>query len=93
MTLEQTYKKWLSLQPLSERQQHKLSMKFSVEYNYNFNHMEGNTLTYGQTELLLLFGKASGEADLKDFNDMEASEVSVKMMSEEAANRFIHITH
>ena len=93
MTLDQTYKKWLSLQPLSERQQHKLSMKFSVEYNYNFNHMEGNTLTYGQTELLLLFGKVSGEADLKDFNDMEASEVSVKMMSEEAANRFIHITH
>ncbi len=57
MTLDQTYKKWLSLQPLSERQQHKLSMKFSVEYNYNSNHMEGNTLTYGQTELLLLFGK------------------------------------
>ena len=45
MTLEQTYKKWLSLQPLSERQQHKLSMKFSVEYHYNSNHMEGNTLT------------------------------------------------
>lgn len=43
--------------------------------------MEGNTLTYGQTELLLLFGKVSGEADLKDFNDMKASEVSVKMMT------------
>lgn len=69
MTLDQTYKKWLSLQPLSERQQHKLSMKFCVEYNYNSNHIEGNTLTYGQTELLLLFGKASGEADLKEFND------------------------
>ena len=35
MTLEKTYKKWLSLQPLIERQQHKLSMKFCVEYNYN----------------------------------------------------------
>ena len=59
-------------------------MKFSVEYNYNSNHMEGNTLTYGQTELLLLFGKVSGEADLKEFVDMKASEVSVKMMTEEA---------
>lgn len=84
MTLEQTYTKWKSLQPLSDRQQHKMSMKFSVEYNYNSNHIEGNTLTYGQTELLLLFGKVSGEGDLKDFIDMKASEVSVKMMSEEA---------
>ena len=87
MTLEQTYKKWLSIQPLSERQQHKLSMKFSVEYNYNSNHMEGNTLTYGQTELLLLFGKVSGEGDLKDFNDMKASEVSVQMMREESQTK------
>lgn len=86
MTLEQTYQKWLSLQPLSERQLHKLRMKFSVEYNYNSNHMEGNTLTYGQTELLLLFGKVSGEGDLKDFMDMKASEVSLKMMAEEATN-------
>ena len=84
MTLEQTYQKWLSLQPLGERQLHKLRMKFSVEYNYNSNHMEGNTLTYGQTELLLLFGKVSGEGDLKDFMDMKASEVSLKMMAEEA---------
>lgn len=36
-------------------------MRFTVEYNYNSNHLEGNTLTYGQTELLLLFGKVSGE--------------------------------
>lgn len=55
-----------------------LSKRFTVEYNYNSNHLEGNTLTYGQTELLLLFGKVSGEGHLKDFNDMKASEVSVK---------------
>lgn len=87
MTLEGTYKKWLSLQPLSEKQQHKLRVKFNVEYNYNSNHIEGNTLTYGQTELLLLFGKVSGEGDLKDFMDMKASEVSLKMMTEEADSR------
>lgn len=86
MTLKQTYQKWLSLQPLTDRQQHTLSMKFSVDYNYNSNHIEGNTLTYGQTELLLLFGKVSGEGNLKDFVDMKASEVSVKMMTEEAIN-------
>ena len=55
-------------------------------------HMEGNTLTYGQTELLLLFGKVSGEADLKDFNDMKASEVSVKMMTEDALSHNTPLT-
>lgn len=92
MTLEQTFQKWQNLQPLSERQQHKLSMKFSIDYNYNSNHIEGNTLTYGQTELLLLFGKVSGEGNLKDFVDMKASEVSVRMMTVEAANRETPLT-
>ena len=76
MTLDETYNKWLAIQPLSEADQNKLSRRFTVEYNYNSNHLEGNTLTYGQTELLLLFGKVSGEGHLKDFNDMKASEVS-----------------
>jgi len=87
MDLGAIYNKWLSIQPLTEAEQNMLSMRFTVEYNYNSNHLEGNTLTYGQTELLLLFGKVSGEGRLKDFNDMKASEVSVKMMREEAMNK------
>ncbi len=61
MGLDAIYNKWLSIQPLTEAEQNMLSMRFTVEYNYNSNHLEGNTLTYGQTELLLLFGKVSGE--------------------------------
>ncbi len=87
MTLDETYSKWQSLQPLTEYEQRMLSVRFTVEYNYNSNHLEGNTLTYGQTELLLLFGKVSGEGHLKDFNDMKASEVSVRMMQEKAGNK------
>lgn len=92
MKLIEIFQKWISLQPLSEDEKRKLSMRFTVEYNYNSNHLEGNTLTYGQTELLLLFGKVSGEGHLKDFNDMKASEVSVKMMEEEAANKQVPLT-
>ena len=83
-SLDALYKKWKSIQPLNERKQYLLSQRFTVEYNYNSNHIEGNTLTYGQTELLLLFGKVSGEGDLKDFVDMKASQVGLKMMEEEA---------
>lgn len=85
--LDLIYNTWMSLQPLDSRKLHLLSQRFTVEYNFNSNHMEGNTLTYGQTELLLLFGKVSGEGDLKDFNDMKASQVSLKMVEEQAAMR------
>ena len=82
--LNEIYQKWKALQPLPESVKTRLSRKFTVEYNYNSNHIEGNTLTYGQTELLLLFGKVSGEGELKDFADMKASQVGLKMMEEEA---------
>ncbi len=82
--LEQLYTQWQGLFPISERKRYLLSQRFSVDYNFNSNHMEGNTLTYGQTELLLLFGKVSGEGDLKDYVDMKASQVGMVMMQEEA---------
>ena len=75
--LDQLYATWRCLQPLSSRKLYLLSQRFTVDYNFNSNHMEGNTLTYGQTELLLLFGKVSGDGDLKDFNDMKASQVGL----------------
>ena len=34
MTLEIIYNKWLSIRQLSEADQNKLSMRFTVEYNY-----------------------------------------------------------
>ena len=52
--------------------------------NYNSNHIEGNTLTYGQTEILLLFGKIVGEAEVRDVHEMTASNVGLQMMKEEA---------
>lgn len=57
-----------------------------LEFNYNSNHIEGNTLTYGQTELLLLFGKVAEAAEMKDLEDMKAHNVGLKMMIEEASN-------
>lgn len=61
-----------------------MSRRFTIDFNYNSNHLEGNTLTYGQTEILLLFGKVIGEANLKDVQDMTASNVTLHMMKEEA---------
>ena len=92
MKIEEIYKEWQSVQPLSKEQEDLLRNKFTAEYNFNSNHIEGNTLTYGQTELLLLFGKVSGEGDLKDFVDMKASQVSVEMVKEMVQDKTMPLT-
>ena len=78
--LQTVLEEWRRLQPLSEDDRERLSRRFTIDFNYNSNHIEGNTLTYGQTELLLLFGKVVGEADFRDCEDMKASNVSLQMM-------------
>ena len=83
---------WQSLQPLSEKDKDRLSRRFTVDFNYNSNHIEGNTLTYGQTEILLLFGKVIGEADVSDVQEMAASNVGLRMMREEAAIKDMPLT-
>lgn len=99
-TLDEAYKQWQAMQPLEEWQQRLMNKKFTIEYNYNSNHIEGNTLTYGQTELLLLFGVTSHEGHVKDFADMKASQVGVEMVKEAVEDRsmpmtqnFIHQLH
>ena len=83
---------WQELQPLSEKDRERLSRRFTVDFNYNSNHIEGNTLTYGQTEILLLFGKVIGEADVHAVQEMTASNVGLKMMTEEARVKEMPLT-
>ena len=83
---------WQDLQPLSEKDKERLRRRFTVDFNYNSNHIEGNTLTYGQTEILLLFGKVIGEADVRDVQEMNASNVGLRMMTKEAVVKGMPLT-
>lgn len=85
--IESLYKEWQSLQPLKVQDQNRLDQKFMLEFNYNSNHIEGNTLTYGQTEMLLMFGKVVDEANMKDLEEMKASNVGLKMVKEAAMDK------
>ncbi len=98
--IESLYQEWQSLQPISQEVQNKIDQKFMLEFNYNSNHIEGNTLTYGQTEMLLLFGKVIEEANMKDLEEMKASNVGLKMAKEAALDKnqplseyFIRVLH
>ena len=63
----QIMERWNALQPLSERDRELQSRRFTIDFNYNSNHIEGNTLTYGQTEILLLFGRLLVKQKLKTY--------------------------
>lgn len=91
--------RWRELKPQRDAVKDQLAQKFSIEFNYNSNHIEGNTLTYGQTEILLLFGKVIGEAKMFDLEEMKAHNVGLKMVLAEASTdnplteTFIRQTH
>ena len=90
--LETVLTQWQNLQPLAEIDRDRLSRRFTIDFNYNSNHIEGNTLTYGQTELLLLFGKIVGEANFRDCEEMKASNVGLQMMLVESSDKQLPLT-
>ncbi len=86
--IETLYNEWRGLLPrMTEPNQNRLDQKFMLEFNYNSNHIEGNTLTYGQTEMLLMFGKVVEDADMKDLEEMKASNVGLKIVKEAALDK------
>ena len=44
--LQTALERWQAIQPISPRDRERLSRRFTVEFNYNSNHIEGNTLTH-----------------------------------------------
>ncbi len=71
-----------SLQPLTPENQKRLDKKFRLEFNYNTNHIEGNTITYSETELLLIFDDAKGDHSLRELEEMKGSDVAFQLIEE-----------
>lgn len=70
------------LQSIEAEFQRKLDRKFRLEFNYNFNHLEGNTLTYGETELLLYFDQTKGDHTMREYEEMQAHDLALKLVKE-----------
>lgn len=39
--LESAYQKWVDIQPLDVTDRHRLSQQFTIDFNFNSNHIEG----------------------------------------------------
>jgi len=68
--------------PISAEIQNKLDQKFRLEFNYNSNHLEGSTLTYGETKLLLFFGKTNGNHEFREYQEMGAHDAALRLIKE-----------
>jgi Fic family protein len=59
-----------SLRPISTEQERRIMQKFRLDWNYHSNHLEGNTLTFGETKALILFGLTAQGKPFQDHIEM-----------------------
>ena len=76
-----------TLLPMNKEDEKRYNKKLRLEFNYNSNHLEGNTLTYGQTQLLLLYDKSSGDVPVSDIEEMKAHDVAFSQIEEMAKDK------
>ncbi len=86
-TIDSLKAQWDALQPLAADHERRLWLKFRLEWNYHSNHIEGNTLTYGETELLLIHDQTTGNHALREYEEMKAHDVGISHLVELAADK------
>lgn len=70
------------MQPLKQGDDGRLWRKIRLEWNYNSNRIEGNTLSYGETELLLIHGRVEGDHSMRDYEEMKAHDLAIEKVRE-----------
>ena len=85
--LDTRKKELAALSPMRPEDSERLWKKFRLEWNYNSNHIEGNTLTYQETELILMFDQApNGTHTVREIEEMKAHDVAIALVREWAGD-------
>ena len=90
--IEYLFNEWKALQPLKPENQERFDKKVRLDWNYHSNKIEGNTLTYGETELLLVFGRYDGGHLKRDYLEMQAHDIAINKVKEFAKDRDRNLT-
>lgn len=70
------------LRPLSPEQEARILQKFRLDWNYNSNAIEGNSLTLGETRSLLLHGLTAAGKPIRDHLDIKGHNEAVLWLEE-----------
>ena len=71
-----------ALRPLSPEQEARVLQKFRLDWNYNSNAIEGNSLTLGETRSLLLHGLTAAGKPIRDHLDIRGHNEAVLWLEE-----------
>lgn len=70
------------LRPLSPEQEARIMQKFRLDWNYHSNNLEGNSLSYGETKALIMFGVTAQGKPLKDHFEITGHNEAIKWVEE-----------
>ncbi len=71
-----------SLRPIDKDKEAIIMQKFRLDWNYNSNNLEGNSLTFGETKALILFGITAQGKPLKDHFEITGHDQAIKWVTE-----------
>ena len=71
-----------NLRPINQDDEQRIMQRFRLDWNYHSNHMEGNTLTYGETKALLLFHITAQGKPLKDHIEITGHNEAIHWITE-----------
>ncbi|PSR55005.1 hypothetical protein AHMF7605_16580 [Adhaeribacter arboris] len=66
------------LRPIEKEQEAIITQKFRLDWNYHSNNLEGNSLTFGETKALILFGITAQGKPLKDHFEIKGHDEALK---------------
>lgn len=75
------------LRPLDATQEAQILQKFRLDWNYHSSNIEGNTLTYGETKALLLFGITAQGKPLRHHFEITGHHEAIKWVMDIVANK------
>ncbi|MGV3601044.1 MAG: Fic family protein [Dyadobacter fermentans] len=77
-----------SLRPISREHEQRIMQKFRLDWNYHSNSLEGNSLTYGETKALILFGITAQGKPLKDHLEIAGHNEAVEWVMDVVKGSF-----
>ena len=66
------------LRPIPREREEIIMQKFRLDWNYHSNNLEGNSLTFGETKALILFGITAQGKPLKDHFEITGHDKAIK---------------